>query len=150
MRIVADVAGPGHLHMAYVRDPDDGTVHELFAWEYNSAGVPARLFKAARSSDGESMSASVQFIVRAETVDEPDLGVFQVDLPSFHSIFDKRPENPVEIHGGEVVAVYDAAEEERREGSTFTQFVFRWLLILSLIVPILAFIWFRKNPRVSG
>ena len=149
MRIMADASDPNRIHLAYLRSSNGGEIHELFAREYGRDGTPIRVFKATRSLDGESMSASVQLVVKSELNDAPSLDLFHVDLSSYHSMYDKRPENPVEIYGGKIVAIHDDSETGQSVGTTFKQFVFRWLLVLSLIVPFIACGWIRKRSGFS-
>jgi hypothetical protein len=109
IRIIFNAHNPEQKYLAYVRDANNGKIGALFAWDYNNNGVPIRFLNVEPSPNGK-LKASAEYIINASRSTNIEWSIFNVNISEYSSVYDKRPEYPIETVNGKVV--FDAGKDK--------------------------------------
>jgi hypothetical protein len=140
-------------YLAYVRDPNSRAIISLSAWSYGAKGDPLRTVHI-HASEGTLSYLQLQNIIYSQKTTNIDWAAFAVDISKFKSIYDLRPEYPIQTVNGKVT--FDARKDKYgsilgKTGSVHSNvfknvIVIRAIMLTMFLLPVLtlAFFAFRK------
>jgi hypothetical protein len=110
LRVIFDDSNPQKKYLAYIRDPNTDTITSMFAWDYDTNGIPIRFLKIDRSTVAGSFRAWAQYIIHVDKTTNVDWSLFNVDVSKFSSVYDQRGKYPIQTVNGKVV--FDASKDK--------------------------------------
>jgi hypothetical protein len=157
IRVIFNGSDPKQKYLAYMRFPSNGSVSALCAWDYDETGNPVRFFRVEHTGSG-TLRAWAQYIIHAEKTTIVDWALFRVDTTKFASVFDQRPEYPIQTEKGKVVwdakrdryAPLPGKESTAWLSSHAKRIVVRIIVFLAMVVPVLILVARAARKRRLG
>ncbi len=144
---------PEQRYLAYLRSPalPSSNIVALFAWDYDNRGGLRRFVRVERTLD-QKWKAWAQNLVLVQKTTNVDWGLFRVDIEQFRSVFDKRPEFPVQTVDGKVVfnAKTDKYAQPVKPDHGFNlskQVLVRLAMVCVFVISLFAFVIIIRKKR---
>ena len=155
IRVIFNGFDPKQRYLAYMRG-SDGAIVTLFAWDYGENGYPIRFMRVENQRD--ALVAWAQNIVYVGQTTNIDWSLYHVDTSKFTSVYDKRPEYPIQTVNGKIVfnaktnsyASFAGSRSNSQSGWFSKPIIIRIIMICILLLPLLFLIWITVKKRATN